>query len=124
MKQLLVFVFVTMFSGFGLAQSKEALGRECVYHLFQKQDYKKVMTYFNEDFKQKLTEDKLAQTDQLLQALGDYKGVVEVNQDEKGQYYYYVRFENQSMDVIIGFDEYNKINGLMMSSTHKEFRSK
>ncbi len=35
MKQLLVFVFITMFGAFTFAQSQEALGRECIYHLFQ-----------------------------------------------------------------------------------------
>ncbi|MDY3528524.1 DUF3887 domain-containing protein [Riemerella anatipestifer] len=124
MKQLLVFVFITMFGAFTFAQSQEALGRECIYHLFQKQDYKKVTSYFSEDFKKKLPEDKLAQTDQLLQALGEYKGIVEVNKDDKELYYYYVRFENQSMDVVIGFDKDNKINGLMINSNHKEFKLK
>lgn len=124
MRHLLAFVFVTMFSAFGFAQSQEALGRECIHHLLQKQDYKKVTSYFSEDFKKKLTEDKLAQTGQLSQELGDYEGIIEVNKDEKGVYYYYVRFENQSMDVIIRFDEDKKINGLMMSSQHKEFKSK
>ncbi|MDY3383176.1 DUF3887 domain-containing protein [Riemerella anatipestifer] len=124
MKQLLVFVFITMFGAFTFAQSQEALGRKCIYHLFQKQDYKKVTSYFSEDFKKKLPEDKLAQTDQLLQALGEYKGVVEVNKDDKELYYYYVRFENQSMDVVIGFDKDNKISGLALKSEHKEFKSK
>lgn len=123
MKQLLVFVFVTVFGALTFAQSKESLGREVIYNLFKKQDYKKVTTYFSEDFKKKLTEENLSQTDQMLQAIGDYKEIVDVNKDEKGMYYYYVRFENQSMDVVIGFDKDNKINGLMMSSKHKEFKS-
>lgn len=124
MRQLLVFVFVTMFSAFGFAQSQEALGRECIHYLFQKQDYKKVTTYFSEDFKKKLTEDKLAQTGQLSQTLGDYGGIIEVNKDEKGLYYYYVRFENQSMDVIISFNKENKIMGLMIDSEHRKFKTK
>lgn len=124
MRQLLVFVFVTMFSAFGFAQSQEALGREVVYNLFQKQDYKKVTSYFSEDFKKKLTEDKLAQTGQLSQALGDYGGIIEVNKDEKGLYYYYVRFENQSMDVVMKFNDENKISGLVLRSEHKDFKTK
>lgn len=123
MKNLLVFVFVTMLSAFGFAQSQQALGRECIYNLYQKKDYKKVTSYFSENLKKDLTESKLSQTDLLLQKLGDYKGIVEVNKDEKGVYYYYLRFENQPMDVIVKFDDNNKINGLTMSSVHKEFKS-
>ena len=113
MRHLLVFVFVTMFSAFGFAQSQQALGRECIYNLYQKKD----------NLKKDLTASKLSQTDLLLQKLGDYKGIVETNKDEKGIYYYYVRFENQPMDVIMKFDDKNKITGLTMSSVHKEFKS-
>ncbi|MDY6025583.1 DUF3887 domain-containing protein [Bergeyella zoohelcum] len=80
MKQLLAFVFVTMFGVFSFAQSKEALG--------------------------------------------DYKGVMEVNKAENETYYYFVRFEKQPMDVIISFDKNNKISGLLISSEHREFKKK
>ncbi|SHI89457.1 Protein of unknown function [Cruoricaptor ignavus] len=123
MRHLLVFVFVTMFSAFGFAQSQQALGRECIYNLYQKKDYNKVTTYFSDNLKKDLTASKLSQTDLLLQKLGDYKGIIEINKDEKGIYYYYVRFENQPMDVIMKFDDKNKITGLTMSSVHKEFKS-
>ncbi|WP_026315589.1 DUF3887 domain-containing protein [Riemerella columbina] len=124
MRCLLVFVCVTMFSVFGFAQSQEALGRECIYNLFQTQDYKKVTTYFNDEFKKELTESKLSQTDLLVQKLGEYKGIIEVNKDDKGLYYYYVRFENQSLDAIIEFDKNKKISGLVLSSKHRDFKLK
>lgn len=123
MKYLLVFVFVTMFSAFSFAQSQQALGRECIYNLLQKRDYEKVTSYFSEDLKKNLPISKLSQTDLLLERLGDYKGIIEENKDEQGVYYYYVRFENQPMDVIIKFDDKDKINSLTMSSVHKEFKS-
>ncbi|MDO5615431.1 MAG: DUF3887 domain-containing protein [Cruoricaptor ignavus] len=124
MKQLLAIVFVTMFSVFSFAQTKEALGKECIHQLFEEENYKKVHAMFSDDFKTKLTEAKLSQTGAAFEALGDYQGIIEVNKDENGNYYYYVRFEKQSMDVIISFDNNNKIKGLMISSEHKEFKKK
>lgn len=124
MKQLLAFVFVTMFGVFSFAQSKEALGKECIHLLFEEGNYKKVHAMFNDDFKTKLTVAKLSQTGSALEALGDYKGIMEINKGENETYYYFVRFEKQPMDVIISFDKNNKISGLLISSEHREFKKK
>lgn len=124
MKHLLAFVFVTMFGVFSFAQSNEALGRECVRQLFEEENYKKVHAMFNDDFKTKLTVVKLSQSEKALEALGDYKGIMEVNKAENETYYYYVRFEKQPMDIVISFDGNNKISGLVLSSEHREFKKK
>lgn len=124
MKQLLALVFVTMFGVFSFAQSKEALGKECIHLLFEEGNYKKVHAMFNDDFKTKLTVAQLSQTGSALEVLGDYKGVMEVNKAENETYYYFVRFEKKPMDVVISFDENNKISGLLLTSNHKDFKKK
>lgn len=124
MKHLLAFVFITMFGVFSFAQSNEALGKECIHQLFEEGNYKKVHAMFSDDFKTKLSVVKLSQMEQIIEALGDYKGIMEVNKTENETYYYYVRFEKQPMDMIISFDENNKISGLLLNSEHREFKKK
>jgi uncharacterized protein len=119
MKRLLTFL-LSLFILPVFSQNIE-IGKSFINSLLIEKDYSKSYSYFDEMIKNKISETKLKETvEQLEGQLGKYKSTIETN-NEGLKFYYHSEFEKTKLDIILNFNDNNKINGFFFVP-HKEFQ--
>jgi pimeloyl-ACP methyl ester carboxylesterase len=121
MKHLLTIVLlVTSMLSFSQNNNK-ATGETFIKLLLQEKKYQEAYSYFDETIKSKISIKLLQDTElQLRSQLGEFKAIIEVN-NENNTFFYYSDFEKMKLDVKITFNDNSKIIGFFFTP-HKEFK--
>jgi pimeloyl-ACP methyl ester carboxylesterase len=117
---LTIVLLVTSMLSFSQNNNKAA-GETFIKLLLQEKKYQEAYSYFDETIKSKTSIKLLEDTElQLRSQLGEFKAIIEVN-NENNTFFYYSDFEKMKLDVKITFNDNSKIIGFFFTP-HKEFK--
>lgn len=112
----LLISFTSIFS-----QSQE-VGEMFIQTLFKEKNYNKAYSFFDETIKSQVSEALLKETvEKLENQLGQFKTIIEINNEAK-VFYYYSDFENMKLDIKITIVENDKITDFFFAP-HKVFKT-
>ncbi|MDR6544085.1 hypothetical protein J2810_000107 [Chryseobacterium rhizosphaerae] len=116
MKIILIFL---LFPIFCLTQNKKDIGKDFIEGLYSEK-IEKSYSYLDSSITAKFSLEQLKATlADVGNQFGNFKGVIEVN-NENNIYYYYCDFEKTKIDMMITFNDANKIAGFYYVP-HKSF---
>ncbi|WP_415329303.1 DUF3887 domain-containing protein [Chryseobacterium sp. MMS23-Vi53] len=113
----LVLFFTALFS---FAQNRKEIGDQFIKLLFIDNNTEKAYTFFDPEMAKHVTPEVFKTLPEQLEGqFGNFKNVIEVN-NESDAYYYYSEFEKEKLDILINFTDSNKIIGFFLVP-HKNF---
>ncbi|MDR2237659.1 MAG: alpha/beta fold hydrolase [Chryseobacterium sp.] len=119
MKKTLTLFLIGLFSLL-IAQDRKDLGNTFIKTLLVDKNAEKAHAYFDASIAGQIPVPQLKSVvDQLLGQLGPFKNVIEINHEDD-KYYYYSEFEKSKLDILITFNEQNKMMGFVLVP-HKIF---
>lgn len=102
------------------AQDRKELGNTFIKTLLVDKNVEKAHSSFDASIAGQVPAAELTNVvDKVLSQLGAFKNVIEINQ-ENDKYYYYSEFQKSKLDILITFNEQNKIVGFLLVP-HKIF---
>ncbi|WP_426476289.1 alpha/beta hydrolase [Chryseobacterium sp. CBSDS_008] len=119
MKKLLT-LFFTVYAMFSFSQDRKEIGDTFIRTLLADKNIEKAHAYFDPSVAGQIPVEQLKSiTEQLQTQLGEFKNILEVN-NQGNIYYYYTEFEKTKLDIQLTFAENNKMLGFFLVP-HKTF---
>jgi hypothetical protein len=118
------FLFIIIFNIITIkiySQNQLEIGKAFISSLFLNKDFEKSYSFFDEVFTKEVSISSLDDvTKQIESQLGKFNNIIEINNTDN-VYYFYSKFDNQNLDIVLNFNKNKKIIGFFFVP-HKEIK--